>query len=61
MTTSDTCPHCGTNLVGEPIPEGDRWRFPGNVTHYTRMIQVAGWRGTTWNCPNPDCGRQIKP
>ncbi len=58
---TDSCPHCGTNLAGEPIPESERGNYPSNVTRYTRMIQVTGWWGTTWNCPNIGCGRQIKP
>jgi hypothetical protein len=55
---TDACPHCGTNLKGEPIPESERANYPPNVTHYTLMIQVV----TSWGqgrCQCPKCHRRI--
>lgn len=34
----DTCPKCGANMMGDPIPEEDR-RFFGD-THFKRWIGV---------------------
>lgn len=34
----DTCPHCGADLLGEPIPE--RFQHPGHGTRYRRALAV---------------------
>ena len=51
------CPHCGINLVGEPIPYASRELY-GNKTHFTRLIGVSN--GDTikyYKCP--DCGGRV--
>jgi predicted RNA-binding Zn-ribbon protein involved in translation (DUF1610 family) len=50
------CPHCGTNLQGEPIPEEYRDLHYGGTTHYSRKIawtDLALDRIVKWSCP--DC------
>lgn len=54
----DTCPECGTSLIGDPIPSEDRGAF-GHAAHFRREIGVE-IRGVYdgvlyWKCP--DCGR----
>jgi hypothetical protein len=59
MSATETCPHCGSDLRGEPIPQDYRdagWY--GDNTHYSRTIGVE-IRGVYdgmlfWRCP--DCG-----
>lgn len=54
------CPNCGTNWVGQEIPEADRELF-GNYTHFQRGPIGVEYRSTTedydgvseWECP--DC------
>lgn len=51
-----TCPNCGANLVGDLIPEKDRWLF-GNATNFNRTIGVYDVHKdctVRWKCP--DCG-----
>jgi predicted RNA-binding Zn-ribbon protein involved in translation (DUF1610 family) len=52
-----TCPACGVSLVGDPIPEPDRYLFGGS-THFGRAIgiEIPGvYDGVLyWQCP--DCG-----
>jgi hypothetical protein len=55
--SSETCPHCGADLRGDPIPEEHRERYPSGETHYSRTIGVE-IRGVYdgvlfWLCP--DC------
>lgn len=53
---STSCPHCGSVLIGQEIPEKDRWLF-GNATHGSRIIGIER-KGddyiSSWRCP--DCG-----
>lgn len=56
---TDICPHCGSNLRGEPIPQEYRDKgWYGDGTHYSRMIghEISGiYDGVLfWSCP--DCG-----
>ena len=50
------CPHCNSDLRGEPIPEKDR-EFFGDKTHFSRKIGIeimGGYDGVQyWKCP--DC------
>lgn len=53
---TDECPKCKANLVGEKIPEDQRYLF-GDQTHFKRVIGVSDIfkdRVTHWRCP--DCG-----
>jgi len=55
---SDTCPHCGANLVGPPIPEKDQEAF-GFHKNFSRLIGIYDSdadRTVAWQCP--DCGAQ---
>lgn len=62
MADADTCPKCGTSLLGEPIPEDSRDRHYGGATHFRRVIGVEydyrdphHYDGVSeWQCP--DCG-----
>lgn len=55
----DSCPLCGTDLIGDPIPQESRDRGSyGEATHFRREIGVE-IRGVYdgvlyWKCP--DCG-----
>lgn len=54
-----TCPHCGVNLVGEPIPEQYRHHYAPETTHYMRQIGIYDERQDrtrAYECP--DCEKQ---
>lgn len=55
MNDRDNCPHCGTSLIGDPIPDNIRQYYHG--THWRREIGMEYpekydgiWE---WKCP--DC------
>ncbi len=51
----DVCPHCDTDLQGDPIPK-DQTKYYGTVTHYSRRIGLYDSdrdRTFAWQCP--DC------
>ena len=51
--TPTTCPKCGGDLRGHPIPEKDRHQF-GGATHFSRVIgryDKALDRTIEWICP----------
>ncbi len=48
------CPNCGSNWIGEEIPEKHRYLYSG--THFLRIIGVSSWETDgiiAWQCP--DC------
>lgn len=53
----NNCPHCNTNLIGDPIPEDIVENYSG--THWRREIAIdGGWAGiydgvVAYRCP--DC------
>lgn len=56
MSTPETCPHCSSDLRGEPLPEKNREHY-GNATHFSRVIAVTHPGedyARDWRCP--DCG-----
>lgn len=53
------CPHCGVNLLGDPI-EPSRREFFGGRTHGSRLIGVeVGDRLHHYECPG--CGEHFPP
>lgn len=55
---TDTCPLCGADLTGEPIPPESREHFGGHA-HGSRRIAIydpGRDRTVAWQCP--DCGGQ---
>ncbi len=53
---SSTCPHCNASLIGELIPEEQRFMF-NHTTHFRREIAIYDRdldRTVAWQCP--DCG-----
>lgn len=58
--TKQSCPHCGADLRGAPIPQDyiDAGYYPSGAMHYERVIgvEVRGlYDGVLfWACP--DCG-----
>jgi predicted Zn-ribbon and HTH transcriptional regulator len=55
MTLPDTCPHCKTSLIGDPIPEEHREAF-GGATHGSRLLSLydrSKDRTIAFQCP--DC------
>jgi predicted RNA-binding Zn-ribbon protein involved in translation (DUF1610 family) len=56
--TCDTCPHCGSSLIGDPIPaELVAAGHYGDSTHWRREIGIVDPdrdRVVEWVCP--DCG-----
>lgn len=54
----ERCPHCDTNLQGNPIPEESRHYYGNDKTHFSRKIGVeitGAYDGCLyWACP--DCG-----
>ena len=54
----DKCPHCGSNQIGEPIPEKYRDEYYGGKTHYKRTIgmEVFGVYDGMLYYRCPDCG-----
>ena len=52
----ESCPHCGANLQGAPIPEEHREAY-GYATHFGRKIGIEEHdRIVCWRCP--DCGKE---
>ena len=55
--SAEICPHCGTNMQGEPIPAADQELF--GATHFSRKIgayDTSKDRTVYWLCP--DCGKE---
>ena len=55
---STECPHCGSNLIGKPIPEASRHLF-GGAKHFLRVIGIEERNDdfiSAYRCP--DCGAQ---
>lgn len=56
----DTCPKCGANMIGDPIPEKDRRLF--GDTHFKRWIGVEDSRTdrlSSIQCA--ECGADFPP
>lgn len=55
--SQNTCPHCDTNLIGDPIPEDIRHHY-GDKTHFRRVIgiEVRGVYDGVLYYRCPDCG-----
>lgn len=50
----ELCPHCGTQLQGQPVPE--KFQADYGATHFSRKIGLydrKSDRVTQWQCP--DC------
>lgn len=61
MNEPDTCPACGANLQGSPIPQEhiDKGCYSPGSTHYSRRIGIYDMerdRTVAWHCP--DCGHE---
>jgi len=51
------CPHCGENMVGDPIPYASRELY-GDKTHFSRLIGVSNGDSILYyKCPS--CGKRI--
>lgn len=58
---TDTCPGCGANLLGEPIPQEyiDKGYYGEGITHFSRLIGIYDTtRDMTVAYKCPDCGHQ---
>lgn len=54
----DSCPKCGSSIIGEPIPEESRHHF-GKATHFSRWIGIQDFRNDRLSVIEcPDCGAQ---
>jgi len=53
--TEEVCPHCGADLLGEPVPE--RFQHPGVGTRYARglAIEIRGVYDGSLFYACPDC------
>lgn len=56
MSNEVGCPHCGSDLSGDPIPEKEQYLFGGS-THFSRKVGIEipeQYDGISyWFCP--DC------
>lgn len=55
----ESCPHCGVDLQGKPIPEEHRHLF--GATHFSRKIALYNDKKdctVAYLCP--DCGKEWK-
>jgi len=55
MSDQMTCPHCGSDWTGSPIPDEHRHMY-GNATHFKREIAIYDRdadRTVAFQCP--DC------
>jgi hypothetical protein len=56
-TPIEYCPHCNSNLRGDPIPDDIAHNYSG--THWKRKIGIYDFftdRTVAWQCP--DCNGQ---
>ncbi len=55
---SESCPHCGANLIAGDIPKESQQHY-GNNKHFLRVIGIERLgedRISSWKCP--DCGKE---